>query len=224
MMAVALPRCMLWRDHLHFLRRAEHHMGMPAMRQHWTTAEVRALNLATPSWPRYELLEGVLIVTPAPAWPHQIAIAELLLLLVPYVDRQGIGVTIPAPADVELLPNSITQPDVFVAKAPPSHAIGAPVGSRSSELLLVVEVISPSSVRTDRVDKRVHYLKAGVPDYWVIDLDARVVERWHPGQQIPIIVNSVMEWHPDGVREPLRIDLVRYFETVWRKWELIARP
>ena len=199
-------------------------MGMPATRHHWTTAEVRALNLATPSWPRYELIDGELLVTQAPAWPHQIAVGELLLLLVPYVDRHDIGVALSAPADVELLPDSITQPDVFVAKALSSEVLGAGAWSGRTELLLTTEVISPSSVRTDRIDKRMHYLKAGVPEYWVVDLDAREVERWTPGRDTPTILSTTLAWHPDGADAPLVIDLVLYFETVWRKWNKLGHP
>lgn len=223
-MDVARRRCIVRDDHLHSRRRAEHHTSMPAMRKQWTIDEVHELNVATPSWPRYELLEGVLVVTPAPAWPHQIAITELLLLLEPYVERQGIGVAMPAPADVKALPNSITQPDVFVAKGPPFDANVELVFDGKNELHLVTEIISPSSVRTDRLKKRKHYMKARVPEYWVVDLDARAIERWRPGQRSPTIVNAELAWHPEGAREPLHIDLVRYFATVWRKWQLLGSP
>ena len=51
-----------------------------------------------------------------------------------------------------------------------------------SKLLLAAEVISPSSARGDRVDKREAYQRNGVPEYWIVDTAARVVERWHPGR------------------------------------------
>lgn len=199
-------------------------MGMPALHRHWTVAEVRALNIETPSWPRYELIDGELLVTPAPGWPHQIAIAGLVYLLTPYVRRHAIGVTIPSPADVELEEDSITQPDVFVAKVATPNPLAVATENEQPDLLLIAEVISPSSRRTDRVKKRVHYLRNGVPDYWVVDLDARVVERWSPGCVAPTVLDTTLEFHPVGASEPLVIDLVLFFETVWREWEMLGRP
>jgi Uma2 family endonuclease len=60
---------------------------MPAIHRHWTTTDVRALMDESRAWPRYELIAGGLLVTPAPGTPHQFAVTELLILLAAYVDR-----------------------------------------------------------------------------------------------------------------------------------------
>ena len=57
--------------------------------------------------------------------------------------------------------------------------------SRVQTLLLVVEVLSPSSVKADRFLKRLRYREAGVPLYWVVDADDRSVEIWTPRDDFP---------------------------------------
>ena len=78
-------------------------------------------------------------------------------------------------------------------------------------LLLAVEVLSPSSVTQDRVDKRDFYLAKGVREYWIVDLDARIVERWTPAHERPEIIRDVLTWHPTGADRALRIDLDEFF-------------
>jgi Uma2 family endonuclease len=135
---------------------------------------------ASRAWPRYELLSEELLVTPAPGGSHQIDVLEIAMLLEDYLQREPIGVVVTSPADLELLPGTITQPDVFVIPSDTRIAGDILQWSDVRRLLLAVEVLSPSSVRVDRVEKRDFYMKAGVDEYWVVDLDAQVVERWTP--------------------------------------------
>jgi len=76
-------------------------------------------------------------------------------------------------------------------------------------------VISPSSARGDRVDKRESYQRNGVPEYWIVDTAARVVERWHPADDRPEIVSDQIIWTPAGAAEPFVLDLVAYFAEVF---------
>jgi Uma2 family endonuclease len=197
-------------------RRAEHIMGMPAqIQRHWTAEDVRALMDESRHWPRYELLGGELIVTPAPDISHQVAVTELLRLLADYCDRENIGVALMSPSDIELVQGWITQPDLFVV---PRSVL--PAGDermtwkRVDALLLAIEVLSPSSVRTDRVEKRDHYLANGVAEYWIVDLDARLVEQWHPERATPRLTRSTLTWRPAGATSDLLIDLPRLFVDV----------
>jgi Uma2 family endonuclease len=193
--------------------RAEHSMAMPAIRRRWTTAAVRALTDDWRQWPRYELIDGELLVTPAPGTAHQIAIVELIALLHAHLQNERIGVVVASPADLELQSGTITQPDVFVI---PAHSVAG--GDEIhwpdvKSLLLAVEVISPSSVRIDRVVKRDFYLDAGVPEYWVVDVDARIIERWTQSQDTPTIVRHELTWNPAGVGG-LVIDVGALFERI----------
>ncbi|MEO7085875.1 MAG: Uma2 family endonuclease [Gemmatimonadaceae bacterium] len=193
-------------------------MGMPAIQRDWTADEVRALQDESRPWPRYELIDGELLVTPSPGTVHQVAVGALLLLLDPYVTQEDIGIALPSPADLELQPGEITQPDVFVVpllESPQTDRLGT--WADVKRLLLAVEVISPSSVHTDRVKKRRYYLAAGVPEYWVVDLDARTLERWTPGDDTPTTLRSMFEWRPAGASAPLIIDLTSMFDRIWTR-------
>ena len=78
-------------------------------------------------------------------------------------------------------------------------------------LLLAVEVLSPSTLHTDRGDKRDLYQRKGVPEYWIIDVDGRRVERWRPNEASPETLTETLAWQPDRFTEPLVIDLPPYF-------------
>ena len=90
-------------------------MAMPAPHRRWTRSEVKALIDVNPGpTPRYELVDGELLVTPSPIGPHQRAVRGLILALDPYLVSTGVGEVLTAPFDVELEPETIVQPDVFV--------------------------------------------------------------------------------------------------------------
>src|SRR5918999_4485783 len=130
-------------------------MAMPAVRR-WTAEEVRAVIEESPPGPRYELIDGELLVTPAPDPPHQAAVGALYAILRAYVGAHGLGKALLSPADLELRPGNITQPDIFVI--PPDVRPGHRWrGVRA--LRLAVEVLSEGSRRHDRVTKRKHYLE-----------------------------------------------------------------
>ncbi len=189
-------------------------MGMPAQATHrWTTAEVRALMEVSTTGDRYELIDGELLVTPAPGPLHQRGVISLFGLVVEYCRRQRVGEAMFSPADLELQPGRITQPDIFVIPSIPDRP-RIKAWPEVTQLLLAVEVLSPSSARFDRVVKRPYYQRAGVPEYWVIDLDARTVERWQPADQRPAILTDTLVWHPDNASAPLTVDLLAYFDEV----------
>ena len=80
--------------------------------------------------------------------------------------------------------------------------------------LLVVEVLSLGSQRHDRVTKRGHYQRAGVPEYWIVDQDAELFERWRREDERPEVVDEFPLWHPPGAAEPLVIDVRALFRGV----------
>jgi Uma2 family endonuclease len=179
-------------------------MGMPASQRQWTTDEVRALMDETHPAPRYELIDGELLVTPSPGSPHQAVVGALYAILRAYVNSNGLGRVFLSPADLELRPRQITQPDIFVVP-PGTHPGRRWRGVRA--LRLAVEVLSDGSRRHDRVTKRHHYQNVGVSEYWIVDIDGGVVERWHPTDERPEINTGTLTWRPDNSVPELVIDL-----------------
>jgi Uma2 family endonuclease len=85
---------------------------------------------------------------------------------------------------------------------------------RELPLLLAVEVLSPSTGRADRQAKRRLYQRQRVPEYWIVDVDARLIERWRPADERPEILTERLAWHPDAAHPPLEIDVPAYFADV----------
>jgi Uma2 family endonuclease len=82
------------------------------------------------------------------------------------------------------------------------------------ELILAVEVLSTGSSRNDRVRKRPVYQR-NVPEYWIVDLDARLIERWRSGDERPELVTTSLEWQPAGASSFFILDVERLFERVF---------
>ena len=199
-------------DPLPFFSVAEHTMVMPSSARVWTAAEVREMQDESRPWPRFELIDGELLVTPSPRRIHQWAVQELFLALHPYVSRHGIGTVEFSPADIELVPETIVQPDVFVS---PLVSGRKPMEWRETKsLLLAAEVVSPSNARADRVTKRHFFTRVDVAEYWVVDTDARIIERNRAGVEGVEILDRKLTWVPAGAPEPLVIDLVSFFAAV----------
>jgi Uma2 family endonuclease len=195
-------------------------MGMPAGNTNrWTADEVREqLIQEDRGWPRYELVDGELLVTPAPQPVHQMAAQELFVLVSEYSRREALGIAFMSPADIELERDSITQPDVFVIANKRLPAKWTEV----SALVFAAEIVSPSSARADRLTKREYYLRNGVPEYWVVDLDARVVERWRPSDTRPEILAKETTWQASGAATTLTVDLPAYFARCFAEDDLVA--
>lgn len=182
---------------------------MPAATHHWTAAELATLPA---DGNRYEIVDGELLVTPAPAWKHQELVFELGVRLSAYLGPLGLARVIPAPADVELADDTVVEPDLFVV--PLVAGRGPERWSDVGRLLLAVEVLSPSTARVDRTVKRARYQRAGFPEYWIVDGVSRTVERWRPRDERPEILIETLTWQPEGAVEPLTMDLAALFTEV----------
>jgi len=123
---------------------------------------------------RYELVRGEVHVTPAPPTRHQFTVQNLAGSLWPHVVKNNLGEVWTAPLDVRLSGETALQPDlIFVSNAragiiQENWIAGAPD--------LVVEVLSPSTAAYDRVTKLPAYAESGVPEFWLIDSQAKTVE------------------------------------------------
>ena len=128
----------------------------------------------TPEDKRYELLDGELIMVPAPNLKHQRIGIRLGALLHGFVQKRGLGEVFPAPCDVVLSNTDVVQPDLLFVSNERAHLLlgGASVLGAPD---LVVEILSPSTAGRDRTLKRALYAKYGVKEYWLVDSDARTV-------------------------------------------------
>ena len=154
----------------------------------------------------------------APQRVHQRCVLEMVKLLDEFVESSHVGVAFTAPASGGS-EDTIT-PDVAVV----AHQAGvvSPFWRPSDRLLLAVEVVSPATARDDRLRKRVAYTGMG-SIYWIVDLDAQLVERWLPCARRPDIIDDELFWFPEGASEPLLIDVERYFASVFRCFDRGAR-
>src|SRR5215510_7910468 len=159
-------------------------MGMPQTAERWTADRVRAL----PSdGNRYEVIAGVTNNSPAMSFDHQDAVMRILSPIRDYLERTRTGYPAISPADIEFDDETLVQPDLFVV--PLVDGRRPRRWSDISHLLLAVEVLSPSTARADRTVKRRLFQRVGVPEYWIVDVEARLVERWRPGDSRPEILS-----------------------------------
>ena len=113
---------------------------------------------------RYELVDGALIVTPAPSYSHQDVVGELYLKL-RATCPPDLKVML-APFDVALAADTVMQPDLLVARREQFTARDLP-----SAPVLAIEVLSPSTRHIDLRLKRAKFEEVGVLGYWVVDPD-----------------------------------------------------
>lgn len=110
---------------------------------------------------RYELIDGTLIVTPSPSFAHQRAVMSLVRLLIqPPAHLELLA----APFDIPLAEDTVLQPDVVVVTR--TADVYNPA---DPELLLAIEVLSPSTRLIDLNLKKARLEQAGTPSYWVVD-------------------------------------------------------
>jgi Uma2 family endonuclease len=120
---------------------------------------------------RHELIDGVLLVTPAPAFVHQRIVLLLAMKLEQACPPELCALT--APFDVVLATDTVVQPDVLVARR---DNFGS--GDLPGPPLLAVEVLSPSTRRFDVMLKFSRYEAAGCAAYWVVDPDTPSLIAW----------------------------------------------
>jgi Uma2 family endonuclease len=183
-------------------------MAMPATRTDWT---VEMLDELPDDGQRYEIIDGELFVTPAPIDVHQYVVGALFAQFYQYLRGSGVAYPIGSPSDVrrEDRRRNRVQPDVFVLRV--THGKRPTYPFSLSDLLLVVEVESPSNLRYDHQTKRKLYLAGGIPEYWIVSPEARTVCRWRRLDDPGEILIQQITWHPTGMAEPLVIDLPAFF-------------
>ncbi len=181
-------------------------MPTPVRAKEWTLDLLHAL---PDDGQRYELVDGELLVSPSPSRTHQRVAAELHLLLSPWARQRGLEVCI-APSEIVFSPRRALQPDLFVIP----YVGGAWIRDLTSldQLVLAVEILSPSTARYDRVIKKRVYFEQGAAEYWIVDPAGRTVERWCRGDDRPQILHERLSWTPPA-GPTLEIDLDAMFAS-----------
>jgi Uma2 family endonuclease len=189
-------------------------MGMPATVPHrWTYEEVTALiDEQEDRTIRHEFADGELLVTPAPSGYHQRMVLELYNRIVDFVRSQHLGEIRLGPSPVHLVQRTIFQPDLYVVPNVGGKRARADVPA--SRAILVIEVLSPGSLRHDRLTKRRYYQRGSVGEYWIVDQESWIVERWRPDDERPEILDESLAWLPVGATSALVIDLPSLFRSV----------
>ncbi len=188
-------------------------MAMPAVHANWT---VDMLDALPDDLQRYEIIDGVLYVTPAPSDGHQFVSGEFFVRLHEYLRGSSIACPLYSPADVRRgdRTRNRVQPDVFVVRLKNGKLPVYPYGL--GDLLLIVEVQSPSNPTLDYQVKRRLYLSEGVPEYWIANPDARVVSRWKGVDDPGEVLSERIEWRAPGREAPMIIDVQALFEEALR--------
>lgn len=187
-------------------------MGMAAAAtKEWTYEMLKTL---PDDGSRYEIIDGELVVSAAPIWNHQEIVWELAVAIDPYLKQSRTLYGVFAPADVVFADHNVVQPDLFVV--PLVEGKKPRTFEDAGSILLAVEVLSPSTARADRVTKRALYQQFDVAEYWIIDADSRLVERWRPGDTRPEVLSEFIEWQPSSGVSAFRLDLIDFFARVHR--------
>jgi Uma2 family endonuclease len=155
---------------------------------------------------RYELLDGMLLVTPAPSLGHQAVVSRLMAKLQNYV---GQAAMVYSPGAVEIRPKVHLEPDILVV--PITEPITRWNDVRS--WWLAVEVSGRGSKVYDRDFKFAAYSALGVRDVWRVDLRDRSVVAKIGGSD-EVSCTDRLSWHPEGKDHPLIIDVDKLFEGI----------
>jgi Uma2 family endonuclease len=180
-------------------------MAVATVVKKWTLEEVHRL---PDDGNTYELVRGELFVTPPPGERHETILAKLTAILVPYVQEHGLGLVY-RPKSVVRFEGSQVEPDLMVRKQHPDPRGDDSDWDRAPMPELVVEVISPVTRRRDLNQKKELYLDAGVPEYWVMDPEARTLTIFT--RAVSAVVHDRITWTPAGAASPLSFDISELF-------------
>lgn len=139
----------------------------------WTYDDLLALPASTDGR-RYEILDGILVVSPAPGTKHQRVLGNLYTMFRRTLHDTRIAEVFVAPFDVVLSTTRVAEPDLVIIAAHRRGILerrgvaGAPD--------LVIEILSPSNTKHDLVTKRRMYARSGIREYWIVDPQAEAVE------------------------------------------------
>ena len=186
-------------------------MPMPAARaDDWT---VDMLDALPDTGERHEIIDGERFVTPAPSGDHQSVVYELAVRLHAYVATISGAKAAISPSNVwrsDRKKNRV-QPDIFVLRRMGGERPQYPYHLR--DVMLAIEIASPGNPLLDYQVKRDLYLREGVPEYWVVNVEARNVSRWRGRDDPGEVLSRRLEWTPAAGVTPFVLELQPFFDT-----------
>jgi Uma2 family endonuclease len=130
--------------------------------------------LLLPDDRRVELIEGDFHMTPSASEIHQRISKRLEFKLFQILEEKGEALVYDAPLDVVLSDENVVQPDiVIISRARKAIITDTHIGGAPDVL---IEILSPHSLKRDRIIKKKLYARYGVREYWIVDPEARSVE------------------------------------------------
>lgn len=117
--------------------------------------------------PRYELINGELVMTPAPNTMHQNIIVKMIYEIERFLQQQKIGKLFCAPTDVKFSDSNILQPDIFFISKERSGIITEKMINGTPDV--IIEILSPGTAYYDLLEKKEIYEQSGVAEYWIVD-------------------------------------------------------
>jgi Uma2 family endonuclease len=120
-----------------------------------------------------ELSEGRLVIPEMPTYSHQRAVGELFIVIRMFVHEHNVGEVCIAPLPVKLWHGKIREPDIVFVSAEHADRIGEDFWGVPD---MVVEVLSKSTMKTDRGEKFLEYAQVGIMEYWIVDMEEPAIE------------------------------------------------
>lgn len=178
----------------------------------------RADYAALPDEPRCELIFGRFYLSPSPVRIHQFLVMRIWRVLDDAARAVG-GEALVAPMDVHLAEHTVAQPDVLYVSPERQEILQTWIEGAPD---LLVEVLSPSTARMDRLLKLNRYAGAGVREYWLVDPAARTIEFLvNGGEHFVVHAPTGGIWKSPAV-SGVELDIDAFWAAVERKWGFAA--
>ncbi|MBM4186374.1 MAG: Uma2 family endonuclease [Gemmatimonadetes bacterium] len=180
-------------------------MAMPLAVPRYSIAD---LDRWPPDGNRYELLSGVLLVTPGPGPIHQYVLGRLVAAVNRYLGLDGPAFVV-SPGLIQRSDHTQLEPDLLVV---PGRFRRAASWQVMNDWWLAVEVSGRGSRIYDRDFKAGAYLDLGVREAWRVDLRERTVDRFIPGSPLGSAFGEAITWHPPEMGHGFRLECRELFD------------
>jgi Uma2 family endonuclease len=162
---------------------------------------------------RYDILDGVMTMAPAPTLGHQKILGQLYSMLFQFASEHELGQVFFAPVDVIIQrdPLRTRQPDLLFVSNEHTGILGDQVNGAPD---LVAEILSPSNTRSDLEAKLADYATLGVMECWLVSPEARSIEvlTLADGDWVRLAISGLGDWIQSQVLPELNLEVAQLFE------------